>query len=121
MSKRPTLSASVKFFTLAEGGRREPPVLNDGRYVPHIVVGSPDTKVALVDEDGVCREPYLGVRFIDGPSQYELGQNATVTLELMYYPDVGYADCVPGAEFTIREGGKVVGCGKVLTRPRDNT
>ena len=39
-------------------------------------------------------------------------------LALMYRSDSGehYAAVLPGAEFTLREGGKVVGYGKVLRR-----
>jgi hypothetical protein len=116
MSDVPTMTALVTFLTTAQRGRKLPPILNDGRYVPHIVVGSPDTRHAKIDEDGVIREPYQGVRFIDGPSEYEVGHSVTVTLELMYYPANAYSDCIPGATFTIREGGTVVGYGHVLVR-----
>ena len=37
-------------------------------------------------------------------------------LELMYHPDLPYSDVQPGATFTVREGGRIVGHGVVLSR-----
>jgi hypothetical protein len=34
----------------------------------------------------------------------------------MYWPDEDYSNIVPGATFTLREGPKVVGFGKVLSK-----
>ncbi len=116
MTNRPRITAEVAFLSTEDGGRQRPPVLDDGRYMPHIVIGSPDVRRAMIDPDGICREPYQGVRFVDGPSDYRLGHAAVVTLDLVYFPDNRYDDCVPGATFTIREGGKVVGSGRVLAR-----
>ena len=45
--------------------------------------------------------------------------SATVWMDLMYYPANRYERLQPGATFTIREGAKVVGYGKVLRRNDD--
>jgi hypothetical protein len=66
------------------------------------------------DAGGFCEEPYLGVVFISGPAQSTAGQPSRVTLLLGYYPDVDYSALRDGATFTVREGGRVVGFGKVL-------
>ena len=50
------------------------------------------------------------------PQDVRPGVLVTVTLELMYHPRVCYSDVVPGATFTIREGGRVVGYGRVTDR-----
>jgi len=84
--------------------------------MPHIVVQAPDVRSAIIDSDGVCREPYQGVRFLQGPDGYQLGVAANVSLELMYYPDDRYEDVEPGATFTVREGKRVVGYGQVENR-----
>jgi len=41
-------------------------------------------------------------------------------MDLMYYPASTYEELQPGATFTIREGAKVVGYGKVLRRNGDD-
>ena len=63
---RPSVTAEVTLLSTADGGRRIEPVLTP-RYMPHIVIQSPDVRRALVDEDGVGREPYLGICFLDAP------------------------------------------------------
>lgn len=64
----------------------------------------------------VRAENYIGVRFVEGPPALEAGKPARVTLELMYEPEVDYAHLVPGATFSVREGGKTVGTGTVVGR-----
>jgi hypothetical protein len=87
--------------------------------MPHIVVQSPDIRHAKVDEDGFCREPYLGVCFVAAPQDVRPGVLVTVTLELMYHPRVDHSDVVPGVAFTIREGGRVLRYGRVTDRSVD--
>src|SRR2546428_10062651 len=67
MSKRAAVTAEVTFLRTADGGRKTAPILNSGKYMPHIVVQDQAIRKAIVDEDRVCRELYQGVRFIDGP------------------------------------------------------
>ena len=113
---RPSADAVVTFLTTEDGGRRTPPDLSSGIYRPHIVIQSPDVRAAIVDDDGVCREPYQGVVFMGGPSEYRLGAPTRVSMELCYFPDVQYDDVVPGATFTIREGHQVVAHGHIESR-----
>ena len=114
-NSQPTATAEVVFLTPEQGGRCTPPLLTR-QYRPHIVVQSPDIRHAKVDDDGIGREPYLGVCFLAAPQDVRFGVLVTVTLELMYHPLVSYSDVVPGATFTIREGGRVVGYGRVTDR-----
>lgn len=111
----PTVTAEVTFLTANEGGRRTAPVLTP-QYRPHIVVQSPSIRHAVADDDAINREPYLGICFLDAPSDFRLGHSAAVILELMYHPRVDYSEIRPGATFPIREGGRVVGHGRVISR-----
>ncbi len=45
-----------------------------------------------------------------------VGEAFPVTLILMYAPSDIYSNVVPGATFTLREGGKVVGHGEIKNR-----
>lgn len=113
----PTVSAEVTFLSPEEGGRRSVPGLASAWYRPHLVVQSPDVRMPVVVEGNRLVEDYLGVRFVDGPAE-EVPPNstATCTLELTYHPRVCYDALAPGATFTIREGGRIVGFGRVLER-----
>ena len=42
------------------------------------------------------------------------GQEHVLDVDLIYAPDVDYRELVSNATFTIREGGKIVGYGRVL-------
>ena len=114
---RPIITAEIVFLRGDEGGRSRPPTFDrQHRYMPHVVIQSRDVRRSRTDADGVNREPYEGVAFVDGPSNYIAGEVGLFMLDLMYYPAVSYADVQPGATFTVREGGKVVGHGAVLGR-----
>ena len=113
MTTRPTIEAEVTFLSPDAGGRARPPDLSAAGYKPHLVVQPPDVRTA-VSEGGFGVEPYLGVVFLSGPAQPTAGQPSRVTLLLGYYPEVDYRALRGGATFTVREGGKVVGFGKVL-------
>jgi hypothetical protein len=108
------IEAEVTFIPASEGGRVEPPLLvtPDGRYRPHIVVGDPKQRRAVI-AGNVIQETYLGVSFLSGPEKVAFGEPFMAELALMYYPHPAYDSLVPGAEFTIREGAKVVGYGQV--------
>lgn len=118
MTTQPTIEVEVTFLSTEAGGRAHPPDLLATCYKPHLVVQSPDVREAVYE--GVFRvEPYLGVVFISGPAQPTAGQSSRVTLLLGYYPNVDYGALRDGATFTVREGGKVVGFGKVLRAHTD--
>ena len=109
------LRVKVKFYSEENGGRNQLPedLLSVGTYRPHFVVGDPEQKKAIVNENNVGQEVYLGVSFSsqEGALKPEHEINAVVST---IYPDVDYSALVTGATFTIREGQKVVGNGKVL-------
>jgi translation elongation factor EF-Tu-like GTPase len=115
MSQLPRIEVDATFLPTEEGGRRTMPDLRHGRYMPHLVAQSPDVRVAL-KLGGMGIEPYLGITFLEGPHPVVPGQPARFLLELMYYPGIDYDALQPGATFTIREGGKIVGFGTVLRR-----
>ena len=97
----------------SEGGRKEPPpFLSGGVYRPHLVVGDPNQRRAILIGNEV-QETYLGVAFMSGPTRVEFSEPFTAELVLMFWPHPVYESLVPGATFTIREGAQVVGYGRV--------
>ena len=116
-------------FTLLsedEGGRSTPllPSAYGGAYRPHIVIGDQHQREPIVRErDGfpnVLDEEYLGVAFWDGPKTSPLptGTPMQIVLRLCYRPSSMYDAVAPGATFTLREGGRIVGFGEVTGRWR---
>lgn len=113
----PIITAEVVFLRADEGGRSRPPIFDRRHpYLPHVVVQGRDVRRSRADPDGVNREAYQRVAFLEGPSPYTAGDAGRFVLELIYYPEVSYADVQPGATFTVREGGQVIGHGVVLSR-----
>ena len=99
----PKIEVEMAFLNQAEGGREQPPVLTTpSLYRPHLVVG-----------DG----EYLGVVFLSVPQSVQAQSVFIATLGLAYHPNLDYSALVPGAEFTVREGPRVVGRGRVLGNP----
>ena len=90
-----TVRARIVLFPTMDGGRAGP--IHDG-YRPHVTVS-----------DGEM----LGVtvRMVNDAS-ISPGDDGEVTLVLMY-PEVDYSPLTSGAEFTIREGHRGIGAGKV--------
>ncbi len=64
-------------------------------------------------------DTYLGVAFWSGPDPVPVSTPLTLTMHLMYAPNVNYDQVVPGAEFTVREGSHIIGHGRVLRRYAD--
>ena len=114
---QPRVKAQITFLPPSEGGRGHLPTdFSDGHYRPHVVVGDPtQRKVLLVDN--FAQETYLGVTFVDGPSNVVAGESFLAELALMYWPNVSYDSLVPGASFTLREGPHIIGFGTVQTAP----
>lgn len=110
----PLVEASITLLPALAGPR----VLTGRQYRPHIVIGPASQREALVAEGNQLAEEYLGVCFWSGAEKIEPGQTATLKLALTYYQNSEdhYAAVRPNAEFTVREGSKVVGYGKVLRR-----
>ena len=110
----PLIEASVTMLPALAGPR----VLASREYSPHIVIGPASQRLAVVAAGNRLTEKYLGVVFWSGADKIEPGQTVIVKLALIYYPDSEdyYSAVLPSAEFTVREGGKVVGYGRVLRR-----
>ena len=110
----PLIEASITLLPALAGPR----VLASRQYRPHIVIGPASQRFAVVAEGNHLTEKYLGVVFWSGAEQIEPGQTVIAKLALMYYPEPEnhYSAVLPGAEFTVREGAKVVGYGTVLRR-----
>ena len=109
------LNVKVKFFSKENSGREELPedLLSIGTYRPHFVIGDPGQKKAVVNENNEGLEDYLGVVFIsqEGALKKEKEIEAVVT---MPYPETDYSNLINGVTFTIREGDKIIGNGKVI-------
>jgi hypothetical protein len=119
--KREFISAEIVILSSDEGGRATPllPVAYGGQYRPHIVLQSRETRQAKIElRNGVQHvvDEYLGVAFWSGPDPIPISQPFTATLFLMYPGYPAYGLVAPGAEFTLREGPKIIGHGRVLTR-----
>jgi hypothetical protein len=110
----PVVEAHVTLLPELDHGRK---LLTTGQYRPHIGIGPQSQRVAVRDGDTIT-ENYLGVMFVGGPDSLEPGGSGTMSLALMYFPEVAYSEAIPGATFTIREGPHIVGFGTILSRPQ---
>lgn len=64
-------------------------------------------------------DEYLAIAFWNGPDPIPIAKPFTVTLVLIYPEHPAYDRMVPDADFTLREGEKIVGHGRVLRRWKD--
>jgi hypothetical protein len=114
---QPRIEAQITFLLSSEEGRSVLPAdFSNGKYRPHVVVGDPNQRKALL-ANNVTQETYLGVAFVHGPSKVVAGESFLAELALMYWPNVSYDSLVPGATFTLREGPHIIGFGTVQTAP----
>jgi len=110
---QPRIKAQITFLAESEGGRTVLPTnFSDRKYRPHVVVGDPNQRKALLFNN-VAQETYLGVAFVAGPSNVVPGQSFVAELALMYWPKLSYESLVPDATLTIREAPHIVGFGSV--------
>ena len=87
-------------YIFYSGKRKEMPILNTKVYRPHVVING--------------SKEFLGICFVNGTVN-QFDQLGTGTIEGLYSPYM--YDCLTeGIEFTIREGNKIVGRGKILVR-----
>jgi hypothetical protein len=112
---RPLIEAEVTLLSTEAGGRATPLVLSQGSYRPHLLVEDP-TQPHAIGPKGEGTESYLGVQFRPIDRELSPGSSGKLWLELMYFPEVDYSNLKSGATFTIREGPKIVGFGRVLSR-----
>jgi hypothetical protein len=107
----------VTCIPASEGGRSKPfpeGASSGDVYRPHLVIGDPSERRAVLAANNRSEEEYLGVAFHQGPVNTVAGSEMKGVLTLMYHPSVSYEKLKPGVSFTIREGGKIVGFGSVL-------
>ena len=83
--------------------------------MPHIVIGDPNQRRATVDDTGCAHEDYLGVRLMGNGEVLNPGLEHRIVVALMCYPQVDYSAVTKGATFTMREGGRVVAFGGVVS------
>ncbi len=116
MAGRVTIEAETTFLPKSEGGRDIPDgIFCDCRYRPHLVVGDPSQRQALIEDGNRLAEEYLGVVFSGGPPHIEPGIPTKTTMILLY-PSVDYSAVVPGATFTLREAARIIGYGRIVRR-----
>ncbi len=124
---REYIKVQLTLLAPEQGGRQTPIVKAafGGNYRPHIVIGNPDQREPiLVERDGVKNyidEEYLGVAFWQGPDTDVLPNNKSIELVLVLssFPNVQYEKVISCATFTMREGGRIIGCGRIDERWAD--
>jgi hypothetical protein len=117
MIERAMVEAELTFRLTSDGGRAIPPgVLVGLQYRPHIVIGDPKQRESVLGEDRVATEKYLGVAFASGPRLVPNGEPIQVQMMLIYWPSLEYDTVQPGATFTLREGHRIVGHGRITRR-----
>ena len=118
------IEAEIIMFSSKDGGRKSllPGSAFKSQYRPHIVIGDRNQRKAVTETDihnmNILTEKYQGVVFMDGPevAWIPVNQKINVVLGLIYFPRLQYEDVVSGSIFTIREGEKIVGSGKIIKR-----
>jgi hypothetical protein len=115
MNDRAMIRAELTFLPRKDGRPLTKP-LKGNRYRPHIVVGDPRQREAVIAQGNVLTETYCGVAFSDGPDHIEPDRPLQVEMTLMYWPHEIYDAVIPGATFTLREGPHIVGFGTVEAR-----
>ncbi|MFN7473347.1 MAG: hypothetical protein ACK5RJ_01055 [Burkholderiales bacterium] len=95
----PGASVGIQFLS-AEAGGRSSPIQLGVTYRPHFRVAGNE---------------YLGVVFVEGPSEPVLpGKTVSAKVQFIYAPQVNYSALKVGAEFQVLEGSQVVGVGEVM-------
>jgi hypothetical protein len=107
MAGLPTIDCVVTFLAPDEGGRVSA-AFDTPTYRPHLVVGDTGRRKAVPGED------YLGVAFTGDGRPFSVSVDHSVTLSLVYWPEVDYSTLVAGATFTLREGARCVASGRVV-------
>ncbi len=110
-TSRRLIEAKVTFLSAGEGGR-DHPANNSSAYRPHLVVGDPGRRGIVADDDRMS-ENYLAVSFSGDGGRLLPDRSYNVRLLLVFYPHSAYGALASGATFTIREGPKIVGYGRV--------
>jgi len=114
---QPTVVVDVVMLSASEGGRTCPIQIDaNTRYMPHLAIDDRENRIARTDPNGQSIEHYMGVLFDPALSTTDASTGSgRYPLRLMYHPNVDYATLKPGATFTVREGGRIVGHGVVVS------
>ena len=113
LQSRATVLVEIAFLPPEEGGKIQPPDLRE-RYSPHIVIQERTIREPVLKGDGSSAEAYLPV---DLSSSQDVGFSTPFkcNMLLLYHPQVSYEGVRQGSEFTIREGARIIGHGRVLS------
>jgi hypothetical protein len=105
--------AEMTFIPKSEGGRSTPPILDRGcEYRPAIVLGDPNQRKPILRGNQII-ETYIGIGFRSYQHKVEFNEPLNAELVLVHPLPIYEKTIVEGATFTIREGGFIVGFGKV--------
>src|SRR4051794_13377399 len=114
---RRVIAAEITFIRAEDGGRQTLPRLEGAdHYRPHLVVTGSGSDSSAVDDANVADADYLGVELLSTSEEFIPGEIANVEFQLLSSPAVNYARLQPGTQFTIREGSRIVGFGRVTGR-----
>ncbi len=117
MNLKPDIEAEVVFLSEHEGRRKSLPGFSGPTfYRPHIVMQDRGVRHSTAGTNAQNSEHYLGGQFIEAPETPIANLAGSYRLSLMYFPRVDYSAVQPGATFTVREGGRIVGHGVVESR-----
>ncbi len=109
--------ANVTFLTEEQGGRKRP-AWNSREFRTHVVVSDPGQHEVNTAEDGrTLTERHLHACLDGDGEELTQGIENEVLLVLACYRAVENERLVPGATFTLREGGRIVGHGRVVQGP----
>lgn len=114
---QPQIIADIVMLSPSEGGRKRGIEIDpESRYMPHLAIDARDNRVARTDSNKQSIEYYMGVLFQPAVSIADPATGSGLyPLRLMYYPRVDYSTLQTGATFTVREGGRIVGHGVVVS------
>lgn len=121
MNPTEVIDTEVVLLTSEQGGRSNPllPLAYGGSYRPHIVIQSRNIREASLSGNTIL-DDYLGVAFMSGPDPLPIGEPVQIQMSLMYAPHKAYDEAIPGADFTLREGPKIIGHGTIKKRYKSN-
>jgi hypothetical protein len=105
-----SLDVEVTFLTPDEGGRALAPNLRLYRTV--VIAGLRDV-LSKAEADGKADHGLFGVQFEQGPAESPVGEPQLCVMRPLVCPE-GMDDVSSVGEFTICEGTRVVGHGRVL-------
>lgn len=100
-----------------KGKRQTVPNLRSGKYRPHIVIGDTNQREPITQPGtNMITETYLGIVVTEGPESFNFEDEVEVKMVLAYFGTVDYHNAQIGQTFTLREGGNIVGYGKIIDR-----